>query len=86
MQSVADILEHPIYQCDAPEASALGAAYLAGLTLGVWPDIAAIAALPRGRRLVSPNADAALDTARKITIWSDAIARSTQRPSSFMGE
>ena len=40
MQCVADMLDHPLIQCDAPEASALGAAYLAGLTLGsgpTWP-------------------------------------------------
>ncbi len=33
MQNVADLLSHAVIQCEAPEASALGAAYLAGLTL-----------------------------------------------------
>lgn len=83
MQCVADTLAHPIIQCDAPEASALGAAYLAGLTLGIWPDLAAIAALPRpGNRLDPQRSDA---TAR-LAVWNDAISRSTLPAPSSMGE
>lgn len=74
MQCVADILDHDLIQCDAPEASALGAAYLAGLSLGIWPDLAAIAALPRAGHLLSPSAS---DSARRLSIWRDAIYRST---------
>ena len=74
MQCVADILNHPVIQCDAPEASALGAAYLAGLTLGVWPDLAAIAALPRPANPIHPRPG---DRADRLRIWQDAIARST---------
>lgn len=74
MQCVADTLNHPINQCDAPEASALGAAYLAGLALGVWPDLAAIAALPRGRNLLVPQAG---DRSARLAVWQDAIKRST---------
>lgn len=74
MQGVADILNHPLIQCDAPEASALGAAYLAGLTLGVWPDLAALAALPRPTRTLAPRPG---DRAERLRIWRDALARAT---------
>jgi glycerol kinase len=74
MQCVADTLNHPVIQCDAPEVSALGAAYLAGLSLGVWPDLAAIAALPRGRRVLPPQAG---DRHARLAVWEDAIKRST---------
>lgn len=74
MQRVADILDHPLIQCDAPEASALGAAYLAGLTLGVWPDLAAIAALPRRVKTLQPRPS---DRSERLAVWNAAITRST---------
>jgi glycerol kinase len=77
MQCVADILNHPLTCTDAPEASALGAAYLAGLSLGVWPDLAAIAALPRVTHPVTPRAS---DRAARLATWRDALARSTLPP------
>lgn len=76
MQGVADLLGHPIIQCEAPEASALGAAYLAGLTLGLWPDLAAISALPRRREVLAPRAS---DATARLTIWRDARARAALR-------
>lgn len=83
MQCVADTLNHALIQCDAPEASALGAAYLAGLTLGFWPDLAAIAALPRPGNLLSPRAS---DAADRLAVWQDAIARSTLAAPPSKGE
>lgn len=83
MQCVADTLNHVITQCDAPEASALGAAYLAGLSLGVWPDLAAIAALPRAGNPIVPRA---ADTAQRLAVWQDAIYRSTVPGPSTMSE
>ena len=83
MQCVADILDHPLIQCDAPEASALGAAYLAGLSLGIWPDLAAIAALPRSGHLLKPQPS---DRADRLRVWHDAISRSTLPLTSSKGE
>ncbi|GGA94472.1 glycerol kinase [Brucella endophytica] len=83
MQCVANTLNHTIIQCDAPEASALGAAYLAGLSLGVWPDIATIAAL---RRPGNPLPPRATDTPARLAVWQDAIYRSTIQTPSFNGE
>ena len=83
MQCVADMLDHAVIQCDAPEASALGAAYLAGLSLGVWPDLAAIAALPRAGNRIAPRGR---DTPQRLAVWQDAIYRSTVPVPSTMSE
>lgn len=83
MQCVADTLNHTVIQCDAPEASALGAAYLAGLTLGVWSNVEAIAALPRPGSPVTPRPS---DTATRIKVWQDAVHRSTLQEASTMSE
>lgn len=83
MQCVADALAHPVIQCDAAEASALGAAYLAGLTLGLWDDLEAIKALPRKTlRLDAQPSDAS----KRLATWQDAIFRSTVPMTSSMGE
>lgn len=83
MQCVADTLNHVITQCDTSEASALGAAYLAGLSLGVWPDLAAIAILPRAGNAITPRAS---DATERLLVWQDAIYRSTVPRPSIMSE
>src|SRR5262249_25157690 len=49
MQFQADLLGCPVIRSESPDVSALGAAYLAGLAVGLWTSEAAIAALPRER-------------------------------------
>jgi glycerol kinase len=83
MQTVADVLNHPLIQRDAPEASALGAAYLAGLSLGVWPDLASIAALPRAGSIITPRQ---LPSSHPLAVWRDAVMRSTQPGNSSKNE
>ncbi|MCO5732155.1 FGGY family carbohydrate kinase [Rhizobium sp. SSA_523] len=83
MQCVANMLSHPIIQCDAAEASARGAAYLGGLTLGLWPDLGAVAALPRKTDVLPPET---MDTSTPLATWRDAIFRSTLPVTSSMGE
>jgi glycerol kinase len=83
MQCVADTLNHVITQCAAPEASALGAAYLAGLSLGVWPDLTAIASLPRAGNPLLPRP---CDAVERLRVWHDAIYRSTVPGPSIMSE
>ncbi|MQW86100.1 FGGY family carbohydrate kinase [Sinorhizobium saheli] len=83
MQCVADTLNHAVTQCDAPEASALGAAYLAGLSLGIWADLAAISALPRACNPIAPRVSDAID---RLQVWQDAIYRSTVPGPSTMSE
>lgn len=83
MQCVADTLGHPVIQCDAAEASALGAAYLAGLTLGLWDGLDSVRALPRKTAVLEPKPT---DTATRLATWQDAIFRSTVPVTSSMGE
>lgn len=83
MQCVADLLQHPVIQCEAPEASALGAAYLAGLSLGIWSDLETIARLPRSNTVIRPQSNI---SSEKLNTWSDAIARSTFGPPPANGE
>lgn len=75
MQFQADITGVPVQRSFSPEASPLGAAYLAGMTLGWWPSLAALAALPRAREMYRPLMDAAT-RARRYTGWQTAVRRS----------
>lgn len=74
MQLVADILGRPLQVCRMPEVSAFGAATLAGLTLGVWPDPEALAALDRGVTTVTPGMH---DAQREPILdgWAAAVKR-----------
>lgn len=74
MQCVSNLIRHAVIQCEAPEASALGAAYLAGLSLGMWKDLEVIAALPRSKQTIRPED---IDQAGLLNAWNDALARST---------
>ncbi|MBB3390971.1 glycerol kinase [Rhizobium sp. BK275] len=77
MQCVSNLIEHAVIQCEAPEASALGAAYLAGLSLGLWKDLDTIEALPRSTQVIRPEE---IDRTGLLNTWNDALARSTSRP------
>lgn len=77
MQCVSNLIEHAVIQCQAPEASALGAAYLAGLSLGLWSDLDVIGALPRSTKVILPEE---IDRIGLLNTWNDALARSTSRP------
>ncbi|NLS18745.1 glycerol kinase [Rhizobium sp. P40RR-XXII] len=83
MQCVSNLVNHAIIQCEAPEASALGAAYLAGLSIGLWRDLDAIAALPRNTEVIKPES---IDDTALLNRWNDALARSTLRPTPVKGE
>jgi glycerol kinase len=74
MQFQADILGVPVLRSLASDVSALGAAYLAGLTMGVWTSEAEIAALPRPQVRYEPAMDSAR-RARLLAGWADAIGR-----------
>jgi glycerol kinase len=81
MQRLADILGAPVDRPAILETTALGAAYLAGLQSGLYPqpqDFAARWALDR--RFSAAMDDAT--RARKIAAWKDAVGRtlSRQRP------
>ncbi len=74
MQFQADILGVPVLRSLASDVSALGAAYLAGLAVGVWATEAEIAALPRPQIRFEPAmADAQRE--RLYAGWKDAVDR-----------
>ncbi|HVW32675.1 MAG TPA: FGGY-family carbohydrate kinase [Acidimicrobiia bacterium] len=54
IQALADFTGRPVAVSPVTEATTLGAAYLAGLAVGVWADEAATAALFRPKRVAEP--------------------------------
>jgi glycerol kinase len=58
VQALADFTGRPVAVSPVTEATTLGAAYLAGLAVGVWADEAETAALFRPKRIVEPAIDA----------------------------
>jgi len=73
-QFLADIIAAPVERPAMLEATAQGAAFLAGLTIGAFPDFAAIsAAWARGARF-EPRMEAA-QRERLISGWRDAVQR-----------
>jgi glycerol kinase len=79
MRFQADILGVPVQRNDTAELSALGAAYLAGLAVGVWSSTAEIAGLPRSIARFEPVM-AADERARLVAGWQGALARTTLHP------
>jgi glycerol kinase len=79
MQFQADILGVPVQRNDTAELSAMGAAYLAGLAVGVWATTDDLAALPRSIVRFEP-AMAGSDRTGLINGWHEAVARTTFHP------
>jgi glycerol kinase len=74
MQFQADILGRPVAASAAPEVSARGAAWLAGLAVGMWKSLEELRALPREERRFEP----AMPEARREALyagWREAVAR-----------
>lgn len=77
-QFLADMIAAPVERPRELEATAQGAAFLAGLTLGVFPDFAAISAafVPGARFEPRMEAD---KRASLIAGWQEAVARTLTR-------
>lgn len=58
MQFQTDILGIPVVRSEAVDVSALGAAWLAGLAVGMWRDIDELSLLPRATTRFEPRMDA----------------------------
>jgi glycerol kinase len=74
MQFQADILGVPVIRSSSADVSALGAAWLAGLKVGIWRDPSELAQLPRQLRRFEP----AMDTNERERLyagWRDAVRR-----------
>jgi glycerol kinase len=77
-QFLADVIAAPVERPAMLEATAQGAAYLAGLTLGIFPDFTAIsAAWARGARF-EPRLGGT-ERERLIAGWRDAVQRTLTR-------
>jgi glycerol kinase len=74
MQRLADLLDAPVDRPVVLETTALGAAWLAGMQAGVWPDEQGFAkAWRRERRFES--AMEATQRDRALAGWRDAVQR-----------
>jgi glycerol kinase len=79
MQFLADILAAPVDRPDGLETTAIGAAYLAGMSVGLYPDPATFAATWRAERRFEPAMPAA-EREAKYRGWQHAVARTLLRP------
>ena len=75
MQFQADVLDRRVCRSAVQETTALGAAYLAGLHVGVWKDLDEIRAAWSADRVFAPQIDGAAREAR-LAAWHDAVQRS----------
>ena len=75
MQFQADLLGIPVIRPTVLETTALGAAYAAGLAVGVWPDTDALRANWREGHRFEPSMDPE-ERARRLRLWEKAVTRS----------
>lgn len=72
LQCQADILGLPVLQSPVAEATALGAAYLAGLQVGVWSSEEQLRGLSAEARRFEPRMPAA-ERERRLQLWHRAV-------------
>lgn len=72
-QFLADILQAPVERPVAVESTALGAAFLAGLAVGLWPDLDAVARCWTLDRRYEPRMESA-QRQRLLSGWRKALA------------
>jgi glycerol kinase len=75
MQFQADIMGIPVVRPATTESTALGAAYLAGLSAGVWGSVSDITSLPLTEQRFEPRMKH-LDAEKLRARWNEAVARS----------
>ena len=73
-QFLADILHAPVERPAGVETTALGAAFLAGLATGVWPDLAALSATWALERRFEPGMEEA-ERKAYVAGWRHAVRR-----------
>lgn len=79
LQVQADLLGHPVVRPREVETTALGAAFAAGLAVGVWGSLDQLAALwQAGERFVPALEEGERQATH--TLWSSAISRIVERP------
>jgi len=85
MQIQADTLGVPVLRADSADVSACGAAWLAGLAVGVWPSTSALEQLPRAVSSFEPRMPES-EREHRYAGWKEAVARARLRPSATAGE
>jgi glycerol kinase len=75
MQFQADLLGVPVVRPKVTETTALGAANLAGLAIGLWPEATALAAHWQMERVFQPQKSRDEMNAR-LARWREAVSRS----------
>jgi glycerol kinase len=69
---VADLSGIPVLRSDEPEVAAVGAALLAGVGAGIWPDLQSTVTLPSSTTRFEPRLLSA-DRQRQRSQWADAV-------------
>ena len=77
MQCLADILQTQVDRPEITETTALGAAWLAGSSAGVWPDREGFAKSWKVRKSYAPQMTIA-EQEVKVAGWSKAVQRVLQ--------
>jgi glycerol kinase len=72
LQCQADLLGLPVLRSPHTEATAQGAAYLAGLRAGVWPDLDSLRRLAAEARCFTPRLDGPTRQ-RRLELWRRAV-------------
>jgi glycerol kinase len=84
MQFQADLLGCPVVRNDSADLSARGAAWLAGLAVGIWPSTEALARLPSRVTRFEPSMSEG-DRNRLYDGWKDAVSRAHRQTSAAEG-
>ncbi|MGB0722634.1 MAG: glycerol kinase GlpK [Gammaproteobacteria bacterium] len=78
MQRLADLLDAPVDRPEVLETTAMGAAWLAGMHAGVWPDQEGFADSWRRERRFEPSMGSQ-EREALVDGWRDAVARTLSR-------
>jgi glycerol kinase len=78
MQFQADILGRPVVRRNSEDLSAIGAAWLAGLAVGLWCSLEELEALPGSQRQFVPRMPES-ERERRHSGWLDAVHRALPR-------
>ena len=76
MQTLANVLDRPVEVAQLAESTALGAAYLAGLAVGVWSGPDDLPLLTAVARTYPPQPDEVARMADLRVLWAEAVKRS----------
>jgi glycerol kinase len=79
MQFQADILGKPGRRAKIADTTAMGAAMLAGLAMGIWKSPDEMLALIKGADVFKPKMQSA-ERERLLEGWHDAVTRTLTRP------